>query len=820
MMVSQSLVYSQNINQNQYDDWYIMYNHKISADGRWAYFVKSYDQGNTEGILLNTTTKKRDLYTGIGKFYLDTEYFFAKRKTGELVLKDLVTGNERIFKNANDFNYDNKNKIVIITCDSTLHWLNLKESKEIQIEGVKELNLLQESSFTLLATPTGNALLNKITGISYPISAKTVNIEAAIADASTNSLRIVERTGAKYNLRIIDQLGNTINHPKEINIKSDTKMLKFHNSNLLLSSTPLMNDIEKKADTVEVWSNRDKFLKSKMMKVRSSAQRMLLTDLSLDNITQKSYLDNETKHHLIFNDRYILEVLNFENYDFKISDLSPQPKIRLRNRSTSKIEWEIDKVNSVFPSRKLQYLIYFKDKNWHFLNVQTRKTKNITNELPADFHRDVRLNTSVANPIDQPYFSSDYKYIYFTSKNDIWKYSIQEDKMRKITHYHDEKISFRIKEEMEDTGIALMKWALYPVLKNNFLLVHLINTKSELHEGLGIVKNEKLTLIEQPKIQRIDGIKRTEKYVSYTLQDANSPAKLMQYAVQNHSKKELFNSKIENKFSTLPKTELREWINEKGEQTYVTVVLPPEYSSEKRYPAIVRVYENEARLYRDFVYPSYYNPSGFNRTLLALEGYIVILPKITYTQNKAGESALRAVEDTLNKVKNWYSIDSKNIGIIGHSFGGFETNYILTKSKLFKTAVSGSGIADIISDYFTVHKMYKNSNISRYTDVQFRFSDDFYSLKKQYLENSPILMADQIQTPLLLWSGKNDEHVEWRQSVAMFMALASLKKDVHLLLFPKDAHVLLLPQNQIEATNRIGQWFNYYLKNGEKPNWF
>ena len=116
--------------------------------------------------------------------------------------------------------------------------------------------------------------------------------------------------------------------------------------------------------------------------------------------------------------------------------------------------------------------------------------------------------------------------------------------------------------------------------------------------------------------------------------------------------------------------------------------------------------------------------------------------------------------------------------------------------------------------------MYHNSNISRYTNEQFSFSDGFFALKNDYLQNNPILMADQITTPLLLWSGNKDEHVEWRQSVEMFMALSSLKKEVRLLLFPDDPHVLIKPKNQIEATEKILQWFDYYLKNGKKPTWF
>ena len=110
--------------------------------------------------------------------------------------------------------------------------------------------------------------------------------------------------------------------------------------------------------------------------------------------------------------------------------------------------------------------------------------------------------------------------------------------------------------------------------------------------------------------------------------------------------------------------------------------------------------------------------------------------------------------------------------------------------------------------------------MSHYTNQQFGFSDGFFKIKQAYLDNSPILHADRITTPLMLWSGSRDNHVEWRQSVAMFMALASLKKEVRLLLYPDDIHVLVRRKNQAEATRKTMEWFDYYLKDGKKPAWF
>ena len=153
------------------------------------------------------------------------------------------------------------------------------------------------------------------------------------------------------------------------------------------------------------------------------------------------------------------------------------------------------------------------------------------------------------------------------------------------------------------------------------------------------------------------------------------------------------------------------------------------------------------------------------------------------------------------------------MGLAGESFGGFETNYIITKTNRFKTAVSGVSIGDITSSYFSYNINFLRPNIWRFTDQSFRLTGNFYELKNIFYENNPVFNADKIETPLLLWAGKEDYHVNWNQSVAMYLALAGLKKEVKLLLFPKDGHGLLRKSNQLEYTFQVMNWWNYYLKN-------
>ena len=801
------------------NDWYTINNKAVSDNGKWIFLTKNFEGGGKDGVLLNSVDKKEKIIKNAGNFYLDDNYFIVLNTNNELLLKDLTTQKERIFDDTSDFEYDSVIKKLLVHQNGTLVVLDLISKKENKFSQITRFETIKNTPCTFLYSNSSVSLLNKITGESYELRNNDLQMRAFQPIPDQKQIAILLKIGDVFKLSLINYYGKQMIPPRSINFDKSFLKFNFLNSTTILASKPLLSETEKNRDTVEVWSNHDKVLKPNLMNRYANAQVFDLVDFSLKNTPLKSFNNFVTDYYLVFGGDYLLESSTLENDDFYESNSEPSPKILLRNRSTDKVEFEIDKTQLFYPSEQGKYLLYFKDRNWYLFDVTSRTTKNLTSSLNEKFFTIDRLNTKYPNPTDRVWFDKNYKTFYLASRNNIWQYSVKEKQLIKLTANSNLNTSYNI-TELVVGDIQSFKWNENMVVSHDDLVVKISNSENDLEEGLAILKNGKLTIVEELGSQLITNIQHSQGSLTYTIQDANNPPQFMTYAISKNIKKSVYETLHKPLPLNFPKTLLREWINKKGEKTYTTIVLPPDYSPSKKYPTIVRVYENEAKRFKAFVYPTYFNPSGFNRIILAQEGYIVILPEIKYRQNIVGRSIVESVEETLKKVESWYSVDPQNIGLIGHSFGGYETMEILTRSKLFRAAVSGSGIADIVSDYFTVHKDLKSSNISRYTNQQFGFSDSFYALKKEYLENNPILHADSINTPLLLFSGKNDNHVEWRQSVEMFMALSSLKKETHLLLFPGDAHILVHPENQIESTKRILQWFDYYLKNKERPEWF
>ena len=85
-----------------------------------------------------------------------------------------------------------------------------------------------------------------------------------------------------------------------------------------------------------------------------------------------------------------------------------------------------------------------------------------------------------------------------------------------------------------------------------------------------------------------------------------------------------------------------------------------------------------------------------------------------------------------------------------------------------------------------------------------------------YFRNSPILQADKITAPMLLWTGEQDRNVHYFQSIQLYNALRRLGKKEVMLIYPETRHNLTIPKYQIDFTRKYEEWLAYYLK-GEPP---
>jgi acetyl esterase/lipase len=244
---------------------------------------------------------------------------------------------------------------------------------------------------------------------------------------------------------------------------------------------------------------------------------------------------------------------------------------------------------------------------------------------------------------------------------------------------------------------------------------------------------------------------------------------------------------------------------------------PENFDPAKKYPVIVYIYERLSQGLYNFVEPRPLHT--LNVSYYVSNGYLVLLPDIAYKIGYPGQSALNCVLPAIQAVVNKGFVDEHAIGIQGHSWGGYQIAYMLTRTNRFRAAAAGAPVADMISAYDGIRWGPGSPRQFQYERTQSRIGGSLWEYPLRYIENSPIFMADRVATPLLILQNDADDAVPWYQGIEYFLALRRLNKEVYMFTYNGEFHGLRRRADQKDYAVRLQQFFDYYLKGAEKPDW-
>ncbi len=256
-------------------------------------------------------------------------------------------------------------------------------------------------------------------------------------------------------------------------------------------------------------------------------------------------------------------------------------------------------------------------------------------------------------------------------------------------------------------------------------------------------------------------------------------------------------------------SELVTWRMFDGKESQGIFYKPENFDSSKKYPVIFIFYEKNS----DALH-SYFMPGEGGGALvssipyLVSNGYLVFVPDIHYNLGHVSESAYNAVCSAAKYFASKPWVDIKRMGISGHSFGGYETMCILSRSgNMFAAAFAAAGLSDQVSLF--------HFNPQIIIGSQTRIGAFPWERPDLYIENSPLFFADKFQTPLLMMNNDGDGAVPWTQGVEMYIALRQLNKPSWLLNYNGAGH----QGGGNDYMKRVMQFFDHYLKDAPPPKW-
>jgi dipeptidyl aminopeptidase/acylaminoacyl peptidase len=210
--------------------------------------------------------------------------------------------------------------------------------------------------------------------------------------------------------------------------------------------------------------------------------------------------------------------------------------------------------------------------------------------------------------------------------------------------------------------------------------------------------------------------------------------------------------------------------------------------------------------------------NGFNKTVYTSNGYAVFFPDITYKINDPGMSAAWCVLPALDAAMATGVVDRAKVGLQGHSWGGYETSFLVTQAD-FAAAVAGAPLTNMISMYSSIYFNSGVSNMAIFESSQGRFKGGYWDNLEAYQRNSPVYHASAVRTPLMILHNDKDGAVDWNQGIEYFNTLRRLKKTVVMLQYTGENHGLAKPANQRDYTVRMKEWFDHWLKGSPAPDW-
>jgi dipeptidyl aminopeptidase/acylaminoacyl peptidase len=162
-------------------------------------------------------------------------------------------------------------------------------------------------------------------------------------------------------------------------------------------------------------------------------------------------------------------------------------------------------------------------------------------------------------------------------------------------------------------------------------------------------------------------------------------------------------------------------------------------------------------------------------------------------------------------IKN-YPIDRARVATMGHSYGGFMTNWLITQyPDRFAAAASGAGISNWFSDYGT-------ADIYRTKEMEFFGAPWQEEGIKRMIMQSPLIQAGKVRTPTLFINGEMDQRVPYEEGEQMYFALRRQGVPAKMIQYAGQPHGISGHWNNVHRMLNELKWIETYTKKTRSTN--
>jgi len=465
---------------------------------------------------------------------------------------------------------------------------------------------------------------------------------------------------------------------------------------------------------------------------------------------------------------------------------------------------------SLSPNAK--YAIYFDGKDWNSYTVADGRTVNLTRNLGVRFFDEDNDTPSMAGPYGIAGWTKDDRDVLIYDRYDVWQVSPDGSAAKNLTDSvgRRDKTAFRYvrldpKERSIDPAKPLLLHAENEDTRDSGFYRDKINGGLPEKLIMGAKDFNNPTKAKDADVLMFTA-SRFDEFPDIWI--TGPDFKKLRKVSDGDAQRTAFN------WGT---GELVSFKNSDGVPLKGMLLKPDNFDPKKKYPMIVYIYERLTQGLHAFRNPG--PGTSINPTYYVSNGYLIFMPDIVYTTGYPGQSALKCVLPGIQAVVDKGFVDENAIGIQGHSWGGYQIAYMVTQTNRFKAAAPGAVVANMTSAYSGIRWGSGLPRQFQYEHSQSRIGGSLWEYPMRYLENSPVFRADRVQTPLLMIHNDEDDAVPWYQGIEYYLALRRLGKEVYMFSYNGEKHGLRKRINQKDYTRRLQEFFDHFLKGAPAPEW-
>jgi dipeptidyl aminopeptidase/acylaminoacyl peptidase len=799
----------------------------FTEDSRRIIYVNDGDS-----LCINELGSNKDLYFPKVSSYKiqpaqNGKWLAYRLSTKELVLYDLFSGEQKIYPFVDDYSFSIRGKILLYQTTSSngagtetgLHWVDLAAGKDTKIwSGGQIINFAVDQQEAQLAVLTNDGK-----------SAQSTNqIWHYRPGMESCRIWVTQQTpGMEDGFAIAND---------QIKFSPDGKKLFFSMQKVLPTYK-----LDPSAVNVDIWNYKDEYLQSDQLKQPPWVNnRSLLAVINERNnkIVKLEHENDGLWGNVELNegdgDNYFLtetRVNISEGYRKK----GERPDIYLVNTNNGTricIQKQLlDGHPDFSPSGKYVCWYDLQKRAFYTYNINNGAIKNISNKVPFPLWDELWDKPSApapyTGPEDRPVWLQNDEAVLICDRYDIWQ--LDPDGIKQpinITNGYGRKNKTILRYVYFDQS----NLATGPIVRNSEKLLlcgfnEITKFNGFFQKTLGTSENpEKLILA--PVLfylpQYLSGLealkfvlkaKNAEAYLLTRMSATEYPN--LQFTRNFDTFKQVSNLQPQNEYNWLTDQLIR-WNTFDGHQGEGILYKPENFDPSKKYPIIFYFYERLSGGLNRFIEPEL-SVGPINIPWFVSRGYLVFCPDIHYTVENPGKGIYDYVVSAAKMLSTELWVDKKRMAIQGHSWGGYEVNYLVTKTNVFAAAASASGTSDLVSHYGET-ALSGLSNPEFTEQESYRMLATIWQNPASYIQNSPVFGVDKVATPILIMHNKGDTNVPWEQGVEFFSDLRRLGKPSWMLQYDDQGHVVY-DNSSLDYTIRLEQFFDHYLKGMPEPKW-